>query len=178
VERLPGLWRDQVPRRAAGVRGGPTVSWGEVERPGAGLGPYPDRRRWRADDLDKGHRTQVWLATSDEPAATFQESISFTRSFGIRIRDEGCRSAEASARPVSQGFRYRPSQNFSLFLDPDDTRIATDRFAPETVFQRRSHCGNDRIRACDPCEEPDTLRCAVSMARPQILADSVQSSHR
>jgi hypothetical protein len=47
------------------------------------LGPYPDRRRWRADDLDKGHRTQVWLATSDVPAAT----VSGEYFFHQKLRD-------------------------------------------------------------------------------------------
>ena len=38
------------------------------------------------DDIEKAHRTQVWLATSDEPAATVSGRYFFHGSFGIRIR--------------------------------------------------------------------------------------------
>ena len=62
------------------------------------------------DDIDKAHRTQVWLATSDEPAAT----VSGGYFFHQKLREsgsiyEGCRTTESAARLVSQGFRYGPS---------------------------------------------------------------------
>ena len=37
------------------------------------------------DDIDKAHRTQVWLATSDEPAAT----VSGRYFFHQKLRDPG-----------------------------------------------------------------------------------------
>jgi hypothetical protein len=33
------------------------------------------------DDIDKAHRTQVWLATSDEPAATVSGRYFFHKKF-------------------------------------------------------------------------------------------------
>ena len=70
MERLQGLCRDQILGRAAGFCGGAPVSrvmsnslepgWVPTKMGGAGA----------PDDIDKAHRTQVWLAKSDELAAT------------------------------------------------------------------------------------------------------------
>jgi NAD(P)-dependent dehydrogenase (short-subunit alcohol dehydrogenase family) len=62
------------------------------------------------DDIDKAHRTQVWLATSDEPAATVSGRYFLPpEAPGSGSIYEGCRTTESAARLVSQGFRYRPS---------------------------------------------------------------------
>ena len=45
MERLPSLRRNQVSGRAAGIRGGATVSRGEVELSRTGMGPHKDGRR-------------------------------------------------------------------------------------------------------------------------------------
>ena len=57
------------------------------------------------DDIDKAHRTQVWLATSDEPAATVSGRYFFHQKLRDPIRLEGCRTAESVAGLVSQDFR-------------------------------------------------------------------------
>jgi len=47
------------------------------------------------DDLDKGHRTQVWLATSDEPAAT----VSGEYFFHQKLRDPDQRPDRRAGAP-------------------------------------------------------------------------------
>ncbi len=47
------------------------------------MGPTKMGGAGAPDDIDKGHRTQVWLATSDEPAAT----ISGRYFFHQKLRD-------------------------------------------------------------------------------------------
>ena len=84
MERLPSLRRSQVSGCAAGIRGGATVSRGEVELSRTGMGPHLGGAG-APDDIDKAHRTQVWLATSDEPAAT----VSGRYFFHQKLRDPG-----------------------------------------------------------------------------------------
>jgi hypothetical protein len=83
VERLPGLRRDQVSGCAAGLGGGTTVSGGEVELLEPGWVPTKMGGSGAPDDFDKAHRTQVWLATSDEPAA----AVSGRYFFHQKLRD-------------------------------------------------------------------------------------------
>jgi hypothetical protein len=59
------------------------------------------------DDIEQAHRTQVWYATSDEPAAT----VSGRYFFHQKLRDpdpatKGRRTTGSVARPMSESFRH------------------------------------------------------------------------
>jgi hypothetical protein len=59
------------------------------------------------DDIDKAHRTQVWLATSNEPAATVSGSYFFhQKATRPRSRDDGYQTSGSVARLVSRGYGY------------------------------------------------------------------------
>jgi hypothetical protein len=58
------------------------------------------------DDMDKAHRTQVWLATSDEPAAT-PEGTSFARSSEIRTRPRRMSNGRICCSNCAAGFQAR-----------------------------------------------------------------------
>lgn len=70
------------------------------------------------DDLDKGHRTQVWLATSDEPAAT----VSGRFFFHQKLRDPDPATKDVDRRVCSWTcvgrFQVRLFPKLSLHLDP------------------------------------------------------------
>lgn len=69
--------------RTAGICGGTTVSWGEVELLEPGGVPTKTGGSGAPDDIDKAHRTQVWLATSDEPTA----AVSGRYFFHLKLRN-------------------------------------------------------------------------------------------
>jgi hypothetical protein len=84
MERLPSHAGSQVSRCAAGLRVGSNVS--RVSRsPGTGMGPTKMGGAGAPDDIDKAHRTQAWLATSDQPARQFGRYF-FHQRFRDRIR--------------------------------------------------------------------------------------------
>ena len=56
------------------------------------------------DDIEKAHRTKVWLATSDEPAATVSGRYQKLRRSGSGY--EGRRTTGSVARPMSESFRH------------------------------------------------------------------------
>jgi len=70
VERLPSLRRNQVSRRTTGVRGCASISRSKSNSLEPGWVPTRMGGAGAPDDIDKAHQTQVWLATSDEQAAT------------------------------------------------------------------------------------------------------------
>ena len=82
------------------------------------------------DDINKGHRTQVWLATSEEPAAT----VSGKYFFHQRLRDPDATTNDverqsSAARLVSNGCGDSSSQIVGL----SGSRQA-ELFAPEPVI--------------------------------------------
>jgi hypothetical protein len=69
------------------------------------------------DDLDKGHRTQVWLATSDESAATFSGRYFFHQT--LRDPDPTTKDVERGGLLLGVTmFQVPLFRNLSLFLDP------------------------------------------------------------
>jgi len=77
------------------------------------------------NDLDKGHRTQVWLATGDEPAAMVSGRYFFHRK--LRDPDPATKDVERQGllpRPVSQSFRDG-FPNRKLHRSPQGTRVAS-----------------------------------------------------
>jgi hypothetical protein len=57
------------------------------------------------DDIDKAHRTQVWLATSDEPAAT----VSGKHFFRQKLRDPDPATKDAERQGLFLDFCQRVS---------------------------------------------------------------------
>jgi NAD(P)-dependent dehydrogenase (short-subunit alcohol dehydrogenase family) len=75
------------------------------------------------DDLDKGHRTQVWLATSDEPAAI----VSGQYFFHQKLRDPDPATKDVDRQGFCSTcvtrFQGRRFPNCSLFRIPQRTRV-------------------------------------------------------
>ena len=76
----PGVLGQQALRHRARHGGRQKVAKDSEQRGGSGLGAYQDGRApVRPDDLEQGHLTQTWLATSDEPAAKVSGGFWFHR---------------------------------------------------------------------------------------------------
>jgi NAD(P)-dependent dehydrogenase (short-subunit alcohol dehydrogenase family) len=88
------------------------------------------------DDIDKAHRTQVWLATSDEPAA----AVSGRYFFHQKLRDPDPatrrRTTGSIARPVSEDFRHcferavTGGRSMSWYIDIDEGRLEDENLSP------------------------------------------------
>jgi hypothetical protein len=70
MERCPGLPRQQALHHDAGPRTREALARPLRQRGGTGVGPNQDGGSRAPDDLELGHRTQTWLAASDDPDAT------------------------------------------------------------------------------------------------------------
>ena len=118
VERLPSLRRDQVSGCAAGVRGGASVSRGEVELPGAGMGPHQDGRSRCA----RRHRQGA-----PDPGLAGDERRTGSNGFRKIFLSPEPWDPDPSTKDVERqgllldlcrGFQGPLFRNRSLFLDP------------------------------------------------------------
>jgi hypothetical protein len=62
------LRREQASRRPAGVRNRSPLAGGLLKCTGTSMGAHAHGGKGAPDDMDQAHRTQVWLAGSDDSA--------------------------------------------------------------------------------------------------------------